>query len=52
MILEVDAKQALDKGVNIMKAGKEVYISKEIEPEYLKKHEKQPTKEEIEEIKE
>ncbi|MFW6196044.1 MAG: RNA 2'-phosphotransferase [Thermoplasmatota archaeon] len=50
VILEVDAEQALENGVNIMKAGKQVYISKEIDPEYLKKHEKQPTEEDIEEI--
>lgn len=51
VILEVDAEQALENGVNIMLAGKQVYISKEIEPKYLTKHEKQPTEEEIEEIK-
>ena len=50
VILEVDAEKALEEGLNIMKAGKMVYISKEIEPEYLKKHEKQPSEEEIEEI--
>ena len=30
-----------------MKAGKEVFIAKEIPPEYLEENEKQPTREEI-----
>ncbi|MGM0405037.1 MAG: RNA 2'-phosphotransferase [Thermoplasmatota archaeon] len=39
VILKVDAKKALDDGETIMKAGKEVYIAKEIPPEYLSKYE-------------
>ncbi len=49
VILKVDAEQALDEGETIMRAGKEVYISKEIAPEYLSKNEEQPTQEEIDE---
>ncbi len=43
VILKVDAKKALDEGETIMKAGKEVYIAKEVPAEYLSKHEEQPT---------
>lgn len=49
VILEVDAEKALEEGETIMKAGKEVYIAKEIPPDYLNKYEKQPTDEDIEE---
>ncbi|MFO7991466.1 MAG: RNA 2'-phosphotransferase [Thermoplasmata archaeon] len=48
VILKVDAKEAIEEGHAIMKAGKEVYITKEIQPEYLSKNEEQPTLEEIE----
>ncbi len=37
VILEVDVKAASDDGVVIQKAGKTVYLAKEIEPKYLKK---------------
>ncbi len=50
VILKVDAEQAIEDGHEIMEAGKDVYIVKEIEPEYLEKAEKQPSKEEVEEI--
>ena len=52
VILKVDAEKALEEGETIMKAGTEVYITKEIKPEYLEKHEEQPTEEEIDEFKE
>ncbi len=47
VILEIKAKEAIEEGHTIMKAGKEVYITKEIQPEYMEKSEKQPTVEEI-----
>lgn len=37
IILEVDAKGAIEKGVEIQKAGKWIYITKEVPPEFLKK---------------
>ncbi|MEF8835562.1 MAG: RNA 2'-phosphotransferase [Candidatus Thermoplasmatota archaeon] len=52
VILEVDAKGAIEDGNEIMKAGKEVFIAEEIKAEYLEEHEKQPSEEEIEEFQE
>lgn len=51
VILEVDAKGAMEDDHEIMKGGKEVYITEEVQPEYLKKADEQPSKEEIEEVK-
>ncbi len=36
VILEVDARRALEDGVFIRKAGREVYIAKEIPPQYVR----------------
>ncbi len=52
VILEVDAKNAMEDDHVIMKAGKDVYIAEEIEPEYLEKSEKQPSEEEVEQFSE
>jgi len=49
VILEVNAKKALEDGETIMKAGDAVYIAKEIPAEYLKKYEKQPSEDQVEE---
>lgn len=48
VILEFDAKQATEDGYEVMKAGKRVYITKEIKPEYLLKSDEQPSDEEVE----
>lgn len=48
VILKVDAKNAMEEGEKIMEAGRGVYITKEIDPEYLEKNDRQPTEEEIE----
>lgn len=47
VILKVDAEGALSEGESIMRAGKDVLISKEIPPEYLEENEEQPSEEEI-----
>ncbi|MFP3871711.1 MAG: RNA 2'-phosphotransferase [Candidatus Natronoplasma sp.] len=52
MILEVDAESMIEDGNEIMRAGKGVYLAEEVEPEYLSLSEKQPTEEEVEELKE
>ncbi len=49
VILKVDTKEAIEAGETIMKAGKGVYITKRVEPEYLSLNDKQPTEEELEE---
>ncbi|MFP4001337.1 MAG: RNA 2'-phosphotransferase, partial [Thermoplasmata archaeon] len=48
VILKVDAETAMEDGHEIMEAGKDVYITEGIEPEYLEKSEKQPSREEVE----
>ncbi len=40
VILEIDAKRARDSGVVIKKAGKSVYLTSEVPPEYLKRSER------------
>jgi len=50
VILKVDAKSAIENGNEIMKAGKDVYITEEIQAEYLEEYEEQPSEEEIEEF--
>jgi len=52
VILKVDAESAIEDGHEIMEAGKDVYIAKEIKAEYLEEHEEQPSEEEIEEFQE
>ncbi len=47
VILEVDAKKALEDGETIMRAGEKVYIAKDIPAKYLSKHKKQPTEDDI-----
>ncbi len=51
VILEVDAKKAIEEGHKIMEAGKGVFITEEVKPEYLEKSDKQPSEEEVEEVK-
>ncbi len=51
-ILKVDAEAAMEDGEEIMEAGKDVFIAKEIKPDYLEKSEKQPSDEEVEQIQE
>ncbi len=48
VILKVDSKKAVEEGETIMRAGKGVYITKRVEPEYLSINDKQPTEEELE----
>ncbi len=52
VILEVDVESMADNEREVMKAGKGVYLTKEIEPEYLELNDKQPSEEEVEKIKE
>ncbi len=52
VILKVDAESAMENDIEIMKAGKDVYLAKEIAPEYLERNEEQPSDEEVEEIRE
>lgn len=37
VIIEIDAKKAIEKGLVIMQAGKTVYLTKDVPAEYLKK---------------
>ncbi len=52
VILTVDAEAMIEDGKKIMEAGKGVYLTEEVEPEYLELSDEQPSDEEVEEIKE
>jgi len=52
VILKVDAESMMDDENEIMRAGKGVYLTEEVEPEYLELSEEQPSEEEVEEFKE
>lgn len=52
VILKVDAESMMEDENEIMRAGKGVYLTEEVEPEYLELSEEQPSEEEVEEIKE
>jgi len=47
VILRVDAEKAMGEGETIMKAGKGVYITKKVDPDYLSLNEEQPSEEDI-----
>ena len=52
VILKLDAEKAIEEDNPIMKAGKSVYITKEVDSKYLSKNEEQPSEEELEKYKE